>query len=182
MNPKRTLLLLALLTLSACQSGDPSSTDVSIRSDSLVWLSRIDSLEKVLAADSLGLSPQTEPLDSLVATCLRFAETYPQDPFAPQTLWKAARVLRTLGQAEGAVRCGKAIADAYPDHPLAPIALYFNAVVLNEDMGVREAAVFYLDRLKEEYPKDSLVRDAALYRETMGWSQEDWNQRLRGKK
>lgn len=93
-------------------------------------------------------------------------------------MWKAARVMRTMGNSEGAVRCGKAIADRYPAHPLAPIALYFNAVVLNEDMGVREAALFYLDRLQEEYPSDSLVRDAALYRETMGYSQEDWNKRL----
>ncbi|MFM9142908.1 MAG: tetratricopeptide repeat protein [Bacteroidota bacterium] len=182
MNARHSLLLLAMMALSACQSSDPRGKDQASPSDSLAWhsawRSRIDSLEKVLSADSLGISPQTAPLDSLAATCLRFAETFPSDPYAPTMMWKAARVMRTMGNSEGAVRCGKAIADGYPAHPLAPIALYFNAVVLNEDMGVREAALFYLDRLQEEYPSDSLVRDAALYRETMGYSQEDWNKRL----
>jgi tetratricopeptide (TPR) repeat protein len=176
---------LACLVLGqgACQPKGPNDTAESTRNDSLalrtLLRSGIDSLEKVLSADSLGISPQTAPLDSLAATCLRFASDFPRDPYAPVALWKAAQVLRSLGDVEGAVQCGKALVDAYPAHPLAPIALYFNAVVLNEDVGVQEAAAFYLERLTNEYPGDSLAKDAALYRQTLGMKQEDWNKRLK---
>jgi predicted Zn-dependent protease len=176
-------LACLVLGLGACQPKGPNDSAASTRNDSLalrsLLRSGIDSLEKVLSADSLGISPQTAPLDSLAATCLRFASVFPRDPYAPVALWKAAQVLRSLGDVEGAVQCGKALVDAYPAHPLAPIALYFNAVVLNEDGGVQEAAAFYLDRLSEEYPGDSLAQDAALYRQTLGMKQEDWNKRLK---
>jgi len=176
-------LACLVLGLGACQPKGPNDSAESTRIDSLalrsLLRSGIDSLEKVLSADSLGISPQTAPLDSLAATCLRFASVFPRDPYAPVALWKAAQVLRSLGDVEGAVQCGKALVDAYPAHPLAPIALYFNAVVLNEDGGVQEAAAFYLDRLSEEYPGDSLAQDAALYRQTLGMKQEDWNKRLK---
>jgi len=176
-------LACLVLGLGACQPKGPNDTAESTRNDSLalrtLLRSGIDSLEKVLSADSLGISPQTAPLDSLAATCLRFASVFPRDPFAPVALWKAAQVLRSLGDVEGAVQCGKALVDAYPAHPLAPIALYFNAVVLNEDGGVQEAAAFYLERLTNEYPGDSLAKDAALYRQTLGMKQEDWNKRLK---
>jgi len=176
-------LACLVLGLGACQPKGPNDTAESTRNDSLalrtLLRSGIDSLEKVLSADSLGISPQTAPLDSLAATCLRFASDFPRDPYAPVALWKAAQVLRSLGDVEGAVQCGKALVDAYPAHPLAPIALYFNAVVLNEDGGVQEAAAFYLERLTNEYPGDSLAKDAALYRQTLGMKQEDWNKRLK---
>lgn len=176
-------LACLVLGLGACQPKGPNDSAESTRNDSLalrsLLRSGIDSLEKVLSADSLGIYPQTAPLDSLAATCLRFASVFPRDPYAPVALWKAAQVLRSLGDVEGAVQCGKALVDAYPAHPLAPIALYFNAVVLNEDGGVQEAAAFYLDRLSEEYPGDSLAQDAALYRQTLGMKQEDWNKRLK---
>lgn len=176
-------LACLVLGLGACQPKGPNDSAASTRNDSLalrsLLRSGIDSLEKVLSADSLGISPQTAPLDSLAATCLRFASVFPRDPYAPVALWKAAQVLRSLGDVEGAVQCGKALVDAYPAHPLAPIALYFNAVVLNEDGGVQEAAAFYLDRLSEEYPGDSLAQDATLYRQTLGMKQEDWNKRLK---
>jgi len=172
-----------VLGLVACQPKGSDDSAESTRQDSLalrsLMRSSIDSLEKVLSADSLGISPQTAPLDSLAANCLRFASVFPRDPYAPIALWKAAQVLRSLGDVEGAVQCGKALVDAYPAHPLAPVALYFNAVVLNEDGGVQEAAAFYLDRLSEEYPGDSLAQDAAMYRQTLGMKQEDWNKRLR---
>ena len=102
-----------------------------------------------------------------------------RDLFFVERLHADARAERGLGDVEGAVQCGKALVDAYPAHPLAPVALYFNAVVLNEDGGVQEAAAFYLDRLCTEYPGDSLAKDAVLYRETLGMKQEDWNKRLR---
>ena len=176
-------LACLVLSLGACQPKGPNDTVEATRNDSLalrtLLRSGIDSLEKVLSADSLGISPQTAPLDSLAATCLRFASDFPRDPYAPVALWKAAQVLRSLGDFEGAVQCGKALVDAYPTHPLAPIALYFNAVVLNEDGGVQEAAAFYLERLTNEYPGDSLAKDAALYRQTLGMKQEDWNKRLK---
>jgi len=176
-------LACLVLGLGACQPKGPNETAESTRNDSLalrtLLRSGIDSLEKVLSADSLGISPQTAPLDSLAATCLRFASDFPRDPYAPVALWKAAQVLRSLGDVEAAVQCGKALVDAYPAHPLAPIALYFNAVVLNEDGGVQEAAAFYLERLTNEYPGDSLAKDAALYRQTLGMKQEDWNKRLK---
>ena len=176
-------LACLVLSLGACQPKGPNDTAEATRNDSLalrtILRSGIDSLEKVLSADSLGISTQTAPLDSLAATCLRFASVFPRDPFAPVALWKAAQVLRSLGDVEGAVQCGKALVDAYPTHPLAPIALYFNAVVLNEDGGVQEAAAFYLERLTNEYPGDSLAKDAALYRQTLGMKQEDWNKRLK---
>jgi len=140
---------------------------------------RIDSLERVLAEDSLGLSGRSAPLDTLAAVCLNLATNFPRDAYAPLALWKAAQACRTMGAYQEAIACGKALAEAYPEHTLAPSALFFNALVMNDDLKVPESAAFYLDEILEKYPSDSLAEQARAMKELVGLDEQELLRRLK---
>ena len=63
--------------------------------------------------------------------------------------------------------------DAYPQHDLAPSALFFNALIFNEDLENIASAEFYLDRLLDEYPTDSLASQAKAMKGLLGLNDQE---------
>ena len=80
-----------------------------------------------------------------------FARDYPNDPLAPEALWRSGlRALRDDNQAEAATDF-LALADTFPESPHTPVALY--AVSLGAyKQGNANQAVTLLTRLQEKYP------------------------------
>ncbi|MBM3935790.1 MAG: hypothetical protein FJ343_01415 [Sphingomonadales bacterium] len=154
-----------------------AAKDSSLRLELL--RSRIDSLERVLAKDSLAVNNNEKVLDSLGTVCVELANGYRNTAYAPVALWKAAKAFRAAGSYPQAIECGRALTDAYPQHDLAASALFHNALIFNEDLNNKASAEFYLDRLLEEYPTDSLAPQAKVMRELLGLSDEELLQKIR---
>jgi len=171
--------------LGACGQAPPNGDDTvrSTSPDSLQLLellrSRIDSLERALAKDSLAIQNNTNALDSLGTVCVELANGYRETAFAPVALWKAARAFRAAGSYPQAIECGRALADAYPQHDLAASALFHNALIFNDDMKNTASAEFYLDRLLSEYPTDSLAPQATAMKSLLGLSDQDLLRRIK---
>jgi len=176
---------LWILVLSSCGQGAQTTPENERRDSSdstrqLVLIrSRIDSLERVLAKDSLAQGNHENLLDSLGTLCVELANRYQNTPYAPVALWKAARAFRAAGSYPQAIACGKALTETFPQHDLAASALFHNALIFNEDLQNTTSAAFYLDRLLEEYPTDSLASQAQAMKELLGLSEEELNRRLR---
>jgi TolA-binding protein len=132
-----------------------------------------------LAKDSLAQGNHENLLDSLGTLCVELANKYQTTPYAPVALWKAARAFRAAGSYPQAIECGRALTEAFPQHDLAASALFHNALIFNEDLQNLASAEFYLDRLLEEYPTDSLASQAQAMKELLGLSEEELNRRLR---
>jgi TolA-binding protein len=127
----------------------------------------------VLARDSLEVADQDMPLNSLGLVCVDLANGYPNSGYAPVALWKASRAFRAAGSYAEAIECGRALVDAYPEHDLAASALFHNALIFNDDMNNAASARFYLERLLEEYPSDSLASQAKAMKELVGLSDKE---------
>lgn len=176
---------LWVLVLSACgqMAQTAPESERGALSDSTRQLelirSRIDSLERFLAKDSLAQGNHENLLDSLGTLCVELANKYQTTPYAPVALWKASRAFRAAGSYPQAIACGKALTETFPQHDLAASALFHNALIFNEDLQNTASAAFYLDRLLEEYPTDSLASQAQAMKELLGLSEEELNRRLR---
>ena len=176
---------LWVLVLSSCGQGAQTTPENKrgAYSDSTRQLellrSRIDSLERVLAKDSLAQGNHENLLDSLGTLCVELANQYQSTPYAPVALWKAARAFRAAGSYPEAIECGRALTEAFPQHDLAASALFHNALIFNEDLQNLASAEFYLDRLLEEYPTDSLASQAQAMKELLGLSDEELSRKLR---
>lgn len=80
-----------------------------------------------------------------------FARDYPQDPLAPEALWRSGlRALRDDNQAEAATDF-LALADTFPASPHTPVALYAVSLGAYKE-GNATQAVTLLKRLQEKYP------------------------------
>jgi len=176
---------LWVLVISSCGQGTQTipENERSASADSTRYLellrSRIDSLERVMAKDSLAQSNHENLLDSLGTLCVELANKYQSTPYAPVALWKASRAFRAAGSYPQAIECGRALTEAFPQHDLAASALFHNALIFNEDLQNTASAAFYLDRLLEEYPADSLASQAQAMKELLGLSEEELWRRLR---
>ncbi|MFM8317930.1 MAG: tetratricopeptide repeat protein, partial [Bacteroidota bacterium] len=160
------IFLIIWIALNGCEYNRNSKSDGqnTNQKDSILGFEhlklRIDSLERRLALDSLSQENNTALLDTLGTFCVELANRYQNTPYAPVALWKAARAFRAAGSFPQAIECAKALTDAYPQHDLAPSALYYNALIFNDDLENIASAEFYLDRLLDEYPTDSLAPQA----------------------
>ena len=170
---------LWVLVLSSCGQSPKTTQEKNLgaSADSTRYLdllrSQIDSLERILAKDSLAQANNPGLLDSLGTVCVELANKYQTTPYAPVALWKAARAFRAAGSYPQAIECGRALTDAFPQHDLAASALFHNALIFNEDLKNTASAEFYLDRLLVEYPSDSLAPQAVAMKELLGLSDEE---------
>lgn len=171
--------------IGACTQGGQTDANSGLRpeQDSIQRLellrSRIDSLERYLAQDSLASHHHSNTLDSLGAVCVELANGFRETAFAPVALWKAARAFRAAGSFPQAIECGRALADAYPQHDLAASALFHNALIFNDDLNNVASAEFYLDQLLSEYPSDSLAAQAASMKSLLGLSDQELMRRIK---
>lgn len=176
---------LWVLVVCSCSQGPKTKAepDLSISSDSARYLqllrTRIDSLERILALDSLAQKNNQSLLDSLGTVCVELANKFQATSYAPVALWKAARAFRAAGSYSLAIECGRALTEAFPQHDLASSALFHNALIFNEDLNNTASAAYYLDRLLDEYPSDSLAQQAVAMKELLGLSEEELWRKIR---
>ncbi|MFM8959055.1 MAG: tetratricopeptide repeat protein [Bacteroidota bacterium] len=173
------IFLIFWIALNGCEYNRNSKSDGqnTNQKDSILGFEhlklRIDSLERRLALDSLSQENNASLLDTLGTVCVELANCYQNTPDAPVALWKATRAFRASGSFPQAIECAKALTDAYPQHDLAPSALFFNALIFNEDLENIASAEFYLDRLLDEYPTDSLAPQAKAMKGLLGLSDQE---------
>ncbi len=177
--------MILCIVLDGCENNYNSNTRLLNKNqkDSILGFERlrlrIDSLEKRLALDSLSKDNNGSLLDSLGLACVELANSYQNTPHAPVALWKAARAFRTAGSFAQAIECGRALADAFPQHNLAPSALFYNALIFNEDLENVASAEFYLDRLLDDYPVDSLASQARAMKGLLGLNDKELMNKIR---
>lgn len=123
-----------------------------------VAIAQIDSLERVLLNDSLGLNEAAA--GNLTKAYLQFADRYSKDTLSVDYLFRAADVMRGMFRIMDAVQTLDLITKRYPNHDKAGVALFYAGFILHTDSDQNQMAADYFDRLIEAYPDHPMADEA----------------------
>jgi outer membrane protein assembly factor BamD (BamD/ComL family) len=154
------LLIFSSLLLTSC--GD--NRDESIK--------KIKELESKLMKDSTKAKDEVSAYNLQVAYS-QFQENFPEDPEAPEYLFKAADLSISLSWGESAIAILDEFLQFYPNHKRAAEALFYKGYVydnqINDDV---KAGEFYRAFLKK-YPNNAFAPSVEASIKNLGKSDEE---------
>lgn len=126
--------------------------------------------------DTNGVVVDVDKANAFIKTAEEYAisvQTTQPDKYA-ELLLKAAGVAKSIGNSTKALELYATVADKLPQHPKAPMALFMEGFILENDRGdTAMARVKYQDFLKK-YPNDpDFVDDAQNALKYLGKSPEE---------
>ena len=145
---KRLLTLLSILVVvffASCNNETPSE--------------KIARLEpQMFAADG---SANKEVGVELIDAYMQYAKENPQDEMAPDMVFKALDISINVANPEKSVEVVDFFIEKFPQHRLAPMALYLKGFVYEKNHDVLKAKETYSIFL-EKYPNDPLAEEVKV--------------------
>jgi outer membrane protein assembly factor BamD (BamD/ComL family) len=161
---KHKLLLTLFISFSILMASCGDSRDESIK--------KIKELETKLMKDSTKAKDEVSAYNLQVAYS-DFQERFPEDPDAPEYLFKAADLSISLSWGESAIKILDKFLSVYPDHKRAAEALFYKGFVydnqINDDV---KAGEFYRAFLKK-YPDNAFAPSVEASIKNLGKSDEE---------
>jgi TolA-binding protein len=161
---KRTVFLplLVVLLLAACTGNN----------DRRNMIREIERLEEELYADSLGPVDRQKAQEAIQAYD-DFANAFSQDSLAPEYLYKSSEIAMNLEMSGKAVEGFRRILNDYPDFDKAPLCIFLQAFIYENQMQQYEEAKKLYREFLEKYPEHDLAEDALVSIQNMGKSLDE---------
>lgn len=136
------------------------------------WVAWLQQTQRQMA------NPRALKLDTALALqyveqATAFAKKHPQDSLAPEVLFRAADVARGAGEFGQAIQLWGQVWRNYPQHRLAPDALFLQAFTFDNDLQAREEARTYYQKVIDQYPDHPLAMQAAQLIEVLNKSPDE---------
>jgi outer membrane protein assembly factor BamD (BamD/ComL family) len=140
--------------------------------------SREESIKKIKDLETKLMKDSTKAKDEVSAYNLQvaysdFQERFPEDPDAPEYLFKAADLSISLSWGESAIAILDKFLDVYPNHKRAAEALFYKGYVydnqINDDV---KAGEFYRTFLKK-YPTNAFAPSVEASIKNLGKTDEE---------
>lgn len=159
---KLTVGLLFILSLVVTSCGSSSEEAVT----------KITELEKKL------LDAKGNPINEVAAYNLQveyddFAVKFPEDPRAPEYLFKAANISINLGWGESAIKILDKFLEKFPEHNKAPEAMFFLGFVYDNQVNDDTKAGDYYKQFLKKYPSHAFAKDAEASIKNLGKTDEE---------
>ncbi len=159
---KLTIGLLFILTIFVTSCGNSSEEAAT----------KITELEKKL------LDANGNPINEVAAYNLQveyddFAVKFPEDPKAPEYLFKAANISINLGWGESAIKILDKFLEKFPEQKRAPEAMFFLGFVYDNQVNDDTKAGEYYKQFLKKYPSHSFAKDAEASIKNLGKTDEE---------
>jgi TolA-binding protein len=92
---------------------------------------------------------------------------------APQMLYKAGEIARSIRQYEKAIDLYEQLVTAYPEHEYAPRALFMQAFTLDDNLKQFEQARLKYEAFLARHPNDDFADDAQVLLDNLGKADEE---------
>lgn len=135
-------------------------------------ISKIDSLEEGLVADTLG-PVDKEKARQLVEHYVNFADNYSADSMAPSYLFKAADIAINTGMPGKSIMYFNRILNQYPGFEKVAHAMFLKAYVYENHMGNLGKAKSIYEEFIKKYPENAFADDAEVSIKYLGKSPEE---------
>ena len=158
----------AMAGLAACQWGQDEKAELQ---------ETIARLEKKVI-DSASARVDYKTVEVLTELLLEYVEEYPDDSLAPYYLLRAAQYYQLQGRADRTLALLDSLRQRYPASAQAPVALFFSAVVCDQDLDNDSCALQRLDLFIRQYPDHELADDARQLKALITLSEEELLKRI----
>lgn len=154
------VIIAGAILLASCGPGEPD-----LRSE-------IKNLEDSLFADPTKMIDQ-KMAQQLVNKYIEFADTYPEDPETPVTLFKAGDMAMNLNMPQQAIQIFDRVMNDFPDYEKTPQCLFLKGYVYENSYKDLEKAKVIYEEFLQKYPDDEFADDAAISIQNLGKSPEE---------
>lgn len=128
--------------------------------------------EKTLMNDNWSMNMEAAP--QVAETYCKFVEQNPNDPTASTWLFHAMEINVNLRNTDKSIELCNQLLDKYPDSKWSPKSLILlGSYVYEDQLNDTAAAHKAYQRLIDEYPNDSLSRDAKVLIQCLGLTNEE---------
>jgi len=111
--------------------------------------------------------------NNYISSAELYALIMPRSEEAPDMLYKAAEVCRTIRSFEKALELYVQVNEQYPDNKRAPQALFMRAFTLDYDLRQLEEARALYEKFIADYPNDDFADDAQVLLDNLGKDEEE---------
>ena len=162
-----SFIIIMSSIFSGCQNSTPSEQETKTATTAAQEMTKEDHFKKVEEiATQLKSKPTNLPLDKPLAQQLideskAYADANRYDKENnPAFLFRAGEVARAIHQYEEAISLFGQVAENYPEHAKAPVALFLQATVYQDDLQDKEKAKTVYQSVIEKYPSDPWAEQA----------------------
>lgn len=139
---------------------------------------RDESVAKIKELETKLLDPSGNPKDEVSAYNLQvayddFAEKFPEDPDAPEYLFKAANISINLSWGESAAKILNKFLEKFPNHQRSAEALFFLGFVYDNQLNDDTKAGEYYNQFLKKYPGHTFAKDAEASIRNLGKTDEE---------
>jgi len=117
----------------------------------------IKKLEQTLKAEDGTIRDKSEGVE-YIQTIKTLAHSFPKDSEVPRLLSSAAEACRGIGANNEALALYGQVFENYPDHPLAPPALFIQGFILENELKRKEAARQNYQQFLTKYPTHEFAK------------------------
>lgn len=159
------------------QSLQSNFKDYTVSDDKKVEISDIDAYikgvgEKVFNSGSNN-TINNEAAQTYVDACEAYALANPNSVAAPEFLYRASEVSRTLRSYSKTLSIYDWILETYPEYEKAATALFLKGFILDNDLKNIDAAKATYNEFLQKYPSNALADDVQFLIENIGKSDEE---------
>ena len=140
--------------------------------------SKDEAVNKITELEKKLLDPNGNPINEVSAYNLQveyddFAMNFPEEPEAPEYLFKAANISINLGWGESAVKILEKFLEKFTENAKAPEALFFLGFVYDNQINDDAKAGDYYKQFLKKYPAHTFAKDAEASIKNLGKTDEE---------
>lgn len=164
------LISIVVLAIYACSS---ETKNLEIADSKETLLKQVDSIEQLLFSYEAGSLASNQAASKIVKLYNQLATEYPNDPNAPEYLFKAGEVSMGINMDFDALGYFQRLERDYPKFDKAPHALFLQAFIWDNKLNDDGKAEFLYKQFLEKYPMHEMAKDAQFSLENLGKSDEE---------
>lgn len=174
----KKLLYIAIpcIILASCSS-DPDikiEDAAAIEVNANTFEARVAEIDKhtaILFSDSLNFNAKSA--NDLLAAYEEYIKHHSFESDSKDIQFKAGELAKSLGKPHIAIKHFNDLLERAPDHEKAPMALFYKAMTIGDDLHEDEQAKMYYKEFIDKYPDHSFVESAKASIELQGKSLND---------
>jgi tetratricopeptide (TPR) repeat protein len=117
-----------------------------------------------------------------VDACEAYALAYPESTAAPEFLFKAAEVAKSIQTFPKSLSIYDWLIDKYPNYDKTPTAMFLKGFIIENNLGNDSLALVSYKEFMAKYPNDDLVDDAEFLIQNLGKTDEEILQMIEEKR
>lgn len=134
-------------------------------------VNEIDKYTAILFSDSLNFNKPAA--EKLLAAYEDYIKYHSFEAISMEYQFKAGELAKSLKKPHVAIKHFNDLMDRAPDHDRAPMALFYKAMIVGDDLGEHETAKIYYQEFLDKYPDHPFAESAKASIELQGKSLEE---------